>query len=52
MGSVAREPPFREDLSAEAETVSRERLLKTQEAGRDLECAAVIFSLWRLAMAL
>jgi hypothetical protein len=39
-GAVARESPFREDLSAEAEdsalleTVSRERLVKTQQAGK------------------
>jgi hypothetical protein len=37
---VEREPPFREDLSAEAEesplreTVPRERLVKTQQAGK------------------
>jgi hypothetical protein len=56
--SVGREPPFRENLSAEAEesplleAVTRERLVKTQQAGRDLACAVVICKVWRLAMAL
>jgi hypothetical protein len=53
-----REPPFREDLSPEAEdtplleAVARERLVKTQQAGKVLACAAVICKLWTLAMAL
>jgi hypothetical protein len=40
--AVGREPPFRKDLSAEAEgfplleAVARERLVKTQQAGKDL----------------
>jgi hypothetical protein len=43
-----REPPFREDLSAEAEespllvAVTRERLVKTEQAGKDLAGAVVI----------
>jgi hypothetical protein len=55
---VEREPPFREDLSMEAEgsplleAISREWLVKTQQAGRDLACAVVICKVWRLAMAL
>jgi hypothetical protein len=53
-----REPPFREDLSMEAEespwleAVTRERLMKTQKARKDLVCAVVICELWRLAMTL
>jgi hypothetical protein len=56
--SVRRELPFREDLSAEAEesplleAVTRERLVKTQQAVKDLSCAVVIRKVWRLAMAL
>jgi hypothetical protein len=48
---VRREPPFREDLSAEAEesplleAVTRERLVKTQQAGKDLVGAVVICEL-------
>jgi hypothetical protein len=55
--SVGREPPFSEDLSAEAgespllEIVSREWLVKTQQAGKDLACAVVICKVWRLEMA-
>jgi hypothetical protein len=51
---VRREPPFKEDLSAEAEesplleAVTRERLMKTQQAGKYLAGAVVIFELWRL----
>jgi hypothetical protein len=56
--AVGREPPFREDLSLEVEesplleAVTRERLVKTQHAGKDLVGAVVICELWRLAMAL
>jgi hypothetical protein len=52
------ESPFREDLSAEAENcplleaVTREGLVKTQHAGKDLSCAVVICEVWRLAMEL
>jgi hypothetical protein len=52
------EPPFREDLSAKAEkyplleAVIRERLMKTQQAGKDLACAMAICRVWRLAMTL
>jgi hypothetical protein len=48
----------RENLSTEAENfplleaVTRERLVKTQQAGKDLTCAVVIYKVWRLAMAL
>jgi hypothetical protein len=34
------------------EAVARERLVKTQQAGKCLVCAVVIDELWRLAMAL
>jgi hypothetical protein len=56
--SVGRELPFREDLSVEAEkspvleAVSREWLVKTQQAGKDLACAVVICKAWRLVMVL
>jgi hypothetical protein len=56
--SVGREPPFRQDLSAEAEVyplleaVTRERLVKTEQDRKDLVCAVVIFEAWKLAMAL
>jgi hypothetical protein len=49
---------FREDLSAEAEesrlleAVTKERLVKRQQARKDLGCAVVICEFWRLAMAL
>jgi hypothetical protein len=49
---------FREDLSPEAEespllgAVTRERLVKTRQAGKCLASAAVICELRRLAMAL
>jgi hypothetical protein len=45
-------------LNAEAEeyplleTVTKERLVKTQQAGKYLASAMVICELWRLAMAL
>jgi hypothetical protein len=54
---AGRESLFKEDLNAEAEesplleAVTRERLVKTQEAGKDLECTVVICKVWRLAMA-
>jgi hypothetical protein len=54
---VGREPPFREDLSAEAEespvleAVTREQLVKT-ENWKDIACAVVICKVWRFAMAL
>jgi hypothetical protein len=57
-GTVGREPLFRKDLSAEAEdspllaAVTRERLVKTQEAGKSLAGAVVICELRRLAVAL
>jgi hypothetical protein len=56
--SVEREPPLRENLSEEAEesplleAFTRERLVKTQQAGKDLARAVVICELWRLAVAL
>jgi hypothetical protein len=34
------------------EVVTRERLLKTQQAGKDLVCAVVICKVWKLATAL
>jgi hypothetical protein len=52
------EPPFEEDLSAKAEesplleAVPRERLVKTQQAEEDSECAMVICKVCRLAMEL
>jgi hypothetical protein len=51
-------PPFRKDLSMEAEesplleAVTRKRLVKTQQAGKDLMCAVVICKVWRSPMAL
>jgi hypothetical protein len=56
--SVGREPAFREDLSAETEeyplleAVTRELLVKTRQARKDLACAMVICKVWRLAMTL
>jgi hypothetical protein len=47
-GSVGRELPFREDLSAEVEesplleVVTRKHLVKTQQTGKDLACAVVL----------
>jgi hypothetical protein len=35
-----------------SKTVARERLVKTQQAGKCLAGAVIIFELWRLAMAL
>jgi hypothetical protein len=55
---VGGEPPFRLDLRADAKesplsaAVTRERLLKTQQAGKHLEGAVVICKVWRLAVAL
>jgi hypothetical protein len=52
------EQPSREDLSAEdeesplLEAVTRERLVKTRQAGKSLTGAVVICELWRLAVAL
>jgi hypothetical protein len=54
------EPPFRKELGAEAEAeesslleaVTRERMVKTQQARKDLACAVLIGKVWRLAMAL
>jgi hypothetical protein len=34
------------------EALTRERLMKTQQAGKGLACAVVICKMWRLAMAL
>jgi hypothetical protein len=56
--TAGREPPFREDLSMEAEesplleTVTRERLVKTWQAGKNFTCAVVICKVLRLAMML
>jgi hypothetical protein len=55
---VSWESPFREDLRAETEesslleAVTRERLVKTQQAGKGLAGAVVICIVWRLAVAL
>jgi hypothetical protein len=55
---VGREPPFREDVSAEAEecppleAVTRERLVKTQQAENGLAGVVVICELWRLVVTL
>jgi hypothetical protein len=49
---------MREDLRAEAEesplleAFNRERLLKTQQAGKGLASAVVICELWRLVVGL
>jgi hypothetical protein len=55
--TVGREPPFREDWRAEAEfslleAVTKEQLVKTQKAGKNLAGAVVVFQLWRLTVAL
>jgi hypothetical protein len=56
--AVGREQPFREDLSPEAEeqplleAVTRQLLVKTLRAGKDLACALVICKMWKLVMAL
>jgi hypothetical protein len=34
------------------EAVNREKLMKTQQAGKEVECTVVICKLWRSAMAL
>jgi hypothetical protein len=34
------------------EAVTRERLMKTQQAGKDLVSAMLMWKVWRLAMAL
>jgi hypothetical protein len=33
------------------EAVNREQLVKTQQVGKDLACALVLRTLWKLAMA-
>jgi hypothetical protein len=54
---VGRNPPFREDLSVEAEefplleAVTMECLAKTQQAGKGLTGAVVNSEVWRLALA-
>jgi hypothetical protein len=56
--AFGRWPLFREDFSAEAEesplleAVTRERLVKTQQARKDLAGVVVFCKVWRLAMAL
>jgi hypothetical protein len=56
--SVGREQLYRDDLSGEVEestmlkAVTRERLVKTQQARKDLVCAVVIWKVWRFSMAL
>jgi hypothetical protein len=56
--AVGRKPPFREDLNEEAEespllqTVTRERLVKIQQARKGLAGDVVIYKVRRLAMAL
>jgi hypothetical protein len=56
--AVGREPTLREGLSAEVEespvleTVTTERLVKTQQAGEYLACPVMICELWRLSIAL
>jgi hypothetical protein len=40
------------DKSPLSEAVTRERLVKTQQAGKDLACAVVICKAWRLVVAL
>jgi hypothetical protein len=55
---AGREPPSREYLKVEAEesplieAVTREQLMKTQQAGKDLACAVVICKVWILAVML
>jgi hypothetical protein len=55
---VGREPPFREDFSAEAEesppleAVTREQLVKTLQAGKNLVGGVVICEVWRSTVAL
>jgi hypothetical protein len=56
--TVGREPPFRGDLSTEAdespllEVVTRESPVKIMWVGEGLAGAVVICKLWRLAVAL
>jgi hypothetical protein len=58
MSLVERYSPDSNDVSVEAEesplleAVTRKRLLKTLQAGKDLVFAAVICNVWRLAVAL
>jgi hypothetical protein len=40
------------ELSPQLEAVARKRLVKTQRAGKSLAGAAVIWELWRSAVAL
>jgi hypothetical protein len=53
--AVEMEPPFRKDLSAEAEeqplleAVTRKRLVQTLQAGKDLACALVNCKLWEIS---
>jgi hypothetical protein len=55
---LEKELPFRDDSSSEAEesalleAVTRERLLTTQQAGKDVLCGVVICEARRLATAL
>jgi hypothetical protein len=55
---IGKKQPFRDDLNAEVEesplleAVTRERLVKTQQAGKDLPCVVTIFKVWRSAMPL
>jgi hypothetical protein len=55
-GLQARHSPDSNDVITEAdespllETVSKERLVKTQQSGKDLSGAVVISGLWRLSM--
>jgi hypothetical protein len=56
--SAGRKPPFRQDLSPEAEAepllqaVIRQLRVKTLRARKDLACVTVICKEWRSAMAL
>jgi hypothetical protein len=56
--SSGRKPPFIKDLNMEAqeyqllEAVTRKRLVKTLQAGKDLACARVIFKVWKSVMVL
>jgi hypothetical protein len=58
LGAVGREPPLRENLNAEAEglplleSVTRERMVKTQQAEKFLACAVVVYKVWRSPMEL
>jgi hypothetical protein len=52
------EPPFKDDLSPEAEeqplleAITRKLLVKTLRAGKDLACALVNCKVWKLVMVL